>query len=326
MKKAFHFGLFCFLFAVSFCTLAQNEPLADWNDGPTKQAIITFVKKVTDKNSPDYVPENERIAVFDNDGTLWVEHPMYTQLAFAIDRVKALAPNHPEWKDQQPFKAILENDVKTLEKTSEADLIKMIMTTHTGISSEEFDNIVKEWLKTARHPKYQKPYTELVYQPMIELMNYLRENGFQVFIVSGGGVEFMRTFALKTYRVAPWQVIGSSVKTQYQSEGNNHVLMRLPEINLIDDKAGKPVGIQTYIGLRPIAAFGNSDGDYQMLEWTTEGKGLRLGAIVHHTDDKREYQYDRQTPFGKLDKGLDDAKARGWILIDMKKDWKQIWK
>ncbi|MGE3318578.1 MAG: HAD family hydrolase [Candidatus Berkiella sp.] len=326
MKKIFNGIVFCFLISLSCCTIAKSDPLVDWNDGPAKQAIITFVQKVTDKNSPDYVPDNERIAVFDNDGTLWVEHPMYTQLAFAIDRVKALAPSHPEWKEQQPFKAILENDVKTLEKTNEAELVKIIMTTHTGISSEEFDNLVKEWLKTARHPKYNKPYTKLVYQPMIELMNYLRENGFQVFIVSGGGIEFMRTFALHTYGVPPWQVIGSSVKTQYQSQGNKHVLMRLPEINLIDDKAGKPVGIQTYIGLRPIAAFGNSDGDYQMLEWTTEGPGLRLGAIVHHTDDKREYQYDRHTPFGKLDKGLDDAKARGWILIDMKNDWKRIWK
>ncbi|CCM75398.1 HAD family hydrolase [Rhizobium mesoamericanum] len=306
---------------------AQNDPLPSWNDTAPKAAILSFVEKVTKQGSPEFVPEPERIAVFDNDGTLWVEQPMYTQLAFALDRVKTLAPQHPEWKDVQPFKAALEGDIKTLAASGEKGLLEIILVTHTGMTTSEFEKVVTDWLSTARDPKFKRPYTELVYQPMVELLSYLRANGFKTIIVSGGGVEFVRPWAEKVYGVPPEQVIGSSIKTQFKMQDDTPTLYRLPEINFIDDKAGKPVGINQEIGRRPIAAFGNSDGDLEMLQWTTmAGAPARLGMLVHHTDTEREYAYDRDTEFGRLDKALDAAPIAGWTVIDMKADWKQIFK
>ncbi|MGO6753365.1 MULTISPECIES: HAD family hydrolase [Rhizobium] len=306
---------------------AQSDPLPSWNDTASKVAIVSFVEKVTGQGSPDFVPETERIAVFDNDGTLWVEHPMYVQLAFALDRVKTLAPQHPEWKETQPFKAVLDGDMKTLAASGEKGLVELIMTTHAGMTSSDFQKIVTDWLASARDPKFKRPYTELVYQPMVELLAYLRANGFKTFIVSGGGIEFMRPWAEKVYGVPPEQVIGSSIKTEFRMQDDTPTLYRLPEVNFIDDKAGKPVGINQQIGRRPIAAFGNSDGDLQMLQWTTmAGAPARLGVLIHHTDAEREYAYDRDTEFGRLDKALDAAAITGWTVVDMKADWKQVFK
>ncbi|MGO7038537.1 HAD family hydrolase [Rhizobium acaciae] len=306
---------------------AQSDPLPSWNDTASKAAIVSFVEKVTGHGSPDFVPETERVAVFDNDGTLWVEHPMYTQLAFALDRVKALAPQHPEWKETQPFKAVLEGDMKTLAASGEKGLMELIMTTHAGMTSGEFQKVVTDWFASARDPKFKRPYTELVYQPMVELLAYLRANGFKTFIVSGGGIEFMRPWAEKVYGVPPEQVIGSSIKTEFRMQDDTPTLYRLPEVNFIDDKAGKPVGINQQIGRRPIAAFGNSDGDLEMLQWTTmAGAPARLGVLIHHTDAEREYAYDRDTEFGRLDKALDAAAITGWTVVDMKADWKQVFK
>ncbi|MFF0946547.1 HAD family hydrolase [Rhizobium leguminosarum] len=306
---------------------AQSDPLPSWNDTAPKAAIIAFVEKVTKENTPDFVPEPERIAVFDNDGTLWTEHPMYVQLAFALDRVRTMAPEHPEWKDTQPFKAALEGDMKALAASGEKGLVELIMTTHAGMTSSDFQKIVTDWLASARDPKFKRPYTELVYQPMVELLAYLRANGFKTFIVSGGGIEFMRPWAEKVYGVPPEQVIGSSIKTEFRMQDDTPTLYRLPEVNFIDDKAGKPVGINQQIGRRPIAAFGNSDGDLQMLQWTTmAGAPARLGLLIHHTDAEREYAYDRDTEVGRLDKALDAAAIAGWTVVDMKADWKQVFK
>ena len=306
---------------------AQSDPLPSWNDTASKVAIVSFVEKVTGQGSPDFVPETERIAVFDNDGTLWVEHPMYVQLAFALDRVKTLAPQHPEWKETQPFKAVLDGDMKSLAASGEKGLVELIMTTHAGMTSSDFQKIVTDWLASARDPKFKRPYTELVYQPMVELLAYFRTNGFKTFIVSGGGIEFMRPWAEKVYGVPPEQVIGSSIKTEFRMQDDTPTLYRLPEVNFIDDKAGKPVGINQQIGRRPIAAFGNSDGDLEMLQWTTmAGAPARLGVLIHHTDAEREYAYDRDTEFGRLDKALDAAAITGWTVVDMKADWKQVFK
>ncbi|MDX0809718.1 haloacid dehalogenase-like hydrolase [Sinorhizobium medicae] len=311
------------IFAVS--ALAQTDPLPSWIDTAPKAAIVSFVEKVTKEGSPDFVPESERIAVFDNDGTLWVEHPMYVQLAFALDRVKAEAPSHPEWKDTQPFKAVLESDMKALAAAGEKGLVELIMATHAGMTSDEFQKIVSEWIATARDPKFKKPYTELVYQPMLELLAYLRANGFKTFIVSGGGIEFVRPWAEKVYGIPPEQVVGSSIKTQFEMRDGTPTLFRLPQVDFIDDKAGKPVGINAHIGRRPIAAFGNSDGDLEMLQWTTmTGGTARFGMLIHHTDAEREYAYDRATEFGRLDKALDAAALNKWTVVDMKADWKQI--
>ncbi|MBY5335468.1 HAD family hydrolase [Rhizobium leguminosarum] len=305
---------------------AQSDPLPSWNDTGPKQAIVSFVERVSKQGSTDFVPEPERIAVFDNDGTLWVEHPMYTQLAFALDRVKTLAPQHPEWKNVQPFKAVLDGDMKTLAASGEG-LLELIMVTHAGMTTEDFQKVVTDWLSTARDPRFKRPYTELVYQPMVELLSYLRANGFKTYIVSGGGVEFMRPWTEKVYGVPPEQVVGSSIKTEFKMQDDTPTLFRLPEVNFIDDKAGKPVGINQEIGRRPIAAFGNSDGDLEMLQWTTmAGAPARLGMLVHHTDAEREYAYDRKTDFGRLDKALDAAAITGWTVVDMKNDWKQIFK
>lgn len=298
--------------------------LPSWEDGPTKSAIVAFVQKVTDPDSADFVPGPERIAVFDNDGTLWSEQPMYVQLAFTLDRIKELAPEHPEWKYKQPYKAAIEGDMKALGAAGMEGFLKLVMATHAGMTSEEFTKIVQDWFATARHPKYGRLYTELTYQPMVELLGYLRVHDFKTFVVSGGGLEFMRPWMEGAYGIPPEQVIGTRVKTQWDEKGPS--LLRMPEIAFIDDGPGKPVGIYEHIGRRPIFAAGNSDGDLQMLQYTTAGKGPRFALIVHHTDAERETAYDRESHIGKLDKALDAASANGWTVVDMKKDWKQVFR
>ncbi|HEY2785532.1 MAG TPA: HAD family hydrolase [Fimbriiglobus sp.] len=324
-RRLFLSALFC---APAVIACPQKSPAADplpsWNDTPTKLAITNFVAKVTKEGSSEFVPPAERIAAFDNDGTLWCEQPMYVQLAFALDRVKALAPKHHEWKDKEPFKAVLDGDLKGLSTAGEKGLLELISATHAGMTTDEFNAVVKVWIATARHPKFHRPYTDLVYQPMLELLTYLRANGFKTYIVSGGGVEFMRPWAGSVYGIPPAQVVGSRGKLKYELLDGKPVLLKLPEIDLVDDGPGKPVGIQQQIGRRPTMAFGNSDGDFQMLEYTTAGPGSRLGLIVHHTDAVREYAYDRQSHIGKLDKGLTEAPKRGWVIADMKTDWKRV--
>jgi len=320
------------LTALTLCALllafvgayAQNDPLPSWNDGKAKQSIITFVEKVTKPGSPDFVPVPERIAVFDNDGTLWCEKPLPVQLYFVLDRVRALAPQHPEWQEKEPFASILKGDLKTAATGGERGLVEMIMATHTGMTTVEFEQIVKEWIATAKHPKTGRLYTEMVYQPMLELLAYLRANGFKTFIVSGGGIEFMRPWTEKTYGIPPEQVVGSSVKTKFELRDGKPVLVRLPEVNFNDDKGGKPVGINQHIGRRPVMAFGNSDGDLQMLQWTAAGSGARFCLYVHHDDAGREYAYDRKDHLAKLDQGLDEAAAKGWTVVSMKDDWKTV--
>ncbi len=300
------------------------DPLPSWNEGPAKQAVIEFVRTVTDKSSPNYLQPEERVATFDNDGTLWSEQPTYFQFFFVFDRVKSLAPQHPEWRERQPFKAVLENDLKALAASGEKGLMEIAVTTQTGMTTGEFAKIIKDWLATARHPRFNRPFTDLVYQPMLELLTYLRENGFKTYIVSGGEADFMRPWTRKVYGIPPEQVVGSSVKLKLEMRDGKPVLMRLPEIDFVDDGPGKPVGIQKFIGRRPIAAFGNSDGDHQMLQWTAAGEGRRFMFLVHHTDAEREWAYDRQSSIGRLDKALDEAQRRGWIVLDMKKDWKRV--
>ena len=304
---------------------AQADPLPSWNDGATKKAIVDFVSRVTRQGGPDFVQPSERIATFDNDGTLWSEQPIYFQLAFALDRVKALAPKHQDWKQKQPFKGILDGDMKAVVAAGEKGLLEVIAATHAGSTTEEFEKLVTEWIATARHPKLNRPYTDLVFQPMLELLAFLRANGFKTFIVSGGGVEFMRPWTERVYGIPPEQVVGSRAKVLYQVKDGRPELLRLAAIDHIDDKAGKPVGIHQVIGRRPIAAFGNSDGDFEMLEWTTSGSGPRFGLIVHHTDAAREWAYDRDSHIGTLARALDEAPKRGWILADMKQDWKVIY-
>lgn len=304
---------------------AQNDPLPSWNDGAPKKAILDFVARVTTQGGADFVPPAERIATFDNDGTLWCEQPYYFQLAFAFDQVKAMAPRHPEWKHEQPFKAVLGGDKQALADAGQKGLLQIVAATHSGMTTDAFSKSVLDWLATARHPRFNRPYNSLVYQPMLELLAYLRANGFKTFIVSGGGIEFMRPWVGKAYGIPPEQVVGSSgvVKYQIGADGKPE-LMKEAKIDFIDDGPGKPVGINRFIGRRPIFAFGNSDGDFQMLQWTTAGKGARFAGIVHHTDAVREYAYDRQSKFGKLDKALDAAAANGWIVVDMKQDWKEV--
>jgi len=318
-------GILVVFVAISLAgALAQTDPLPSWNDTAPKKAIIAFVEKVTKDGTSDFVPVDQRIATFDNDGTLWIEQPMYVQLAFMIDRVKELAPKHPEWKTTQPFKGVLEGDMKAVAATGNKGLDQLMAATHSGMTVEEFEKIVTDWLATAQQPKFKRPYTQCVYQPMLELLAYLRANGFKTFIVSGGGIEFMRPWTEKVYGIPPEQVVGSSLKTRFEIVDGKPELLRLPEINFIDDKEGKPVGINQYIGRRPIAAFGNSDGDQQMLEWTAAGNGPRFMLLVHHTDAEREYAYDRQSSMGRLDKALDEANQKGWTVVDMKNDWKVI--
>ena len=321
MKTGFIY--FAWLLWGSAPAFAQ-DPLPSWNDTAPKKAIVAFVEKVTKEGSPDFVPPNERIATFDNDGCLWAEQPMYFQMMFALDRVKAMAPQHPEWKEKEPFASLLKGDVKGALAGGEPAIGQIVMTTHSGMTTEEFEKIVKDWVATAKHPKSGRLFTEMVYQPMLELTAYLRANGFKTFIVSGGGIEFMRPWTEKVYGIPPEQVVGSSGKTTFEMRAGKPVLVKLPEVNFIDDKAGKPIGIQSHIGRRPIAAFGNSDGDLQMLQWTAAGSGPHFCLYVHHTDAEREWAYDRQSHIGKLDKGLDEAKAKGWTVVSMKDDWKTI--
>jgi phosphoserine phosphatase len=302
----------------------QGDPLPSWNDGLPKQSILSFVAAVSREGSPDFVPVPQRIATFDNDGTLWCEQPMYVQLAFALDRVRALSDQHPEWTDTQPFKAVLENDMAALEQAGYRGLMELVMATHAGMSTADFEKICVAWLKTARHPRFNRPYTELVYQPMLELLVYLRNSGFKTFIVSGGGIEFMRSWTEQVYGVPREEVVGSSIETRFTVENGQAELIHLPEINFTDDGDGKPVGINEHVGRRPIAAFGNSDGDLEMLQWATMSSGRRLGLIVHHTDAAREYAYDRESYFGYLDEALDAAKQNNWTVVSMKDDWKRV--
>jgi phosphoglycolate phosphatase-like HAD superfamily hydrolase len=303
---------------------AQSDPLPSWNDTAAKSNIESFVDRVTKEGGPDFVPLAQRIATFDNDGTLWVESPVYTQVAFAFERIKEMAPQHPEWKTKQPFKGVLEGNMKAVAATGEKGIVEIVVATSTGMTNAEFEKSVSAWIATAHDRKFNRLYTELIYQPMVELLMYLRNNGFKTFIVSGGEVGFMRPWAEKAYGIPPEQVVGSTMKTQFQMRDGEPVLMRLPQVNFIDDGPGKPVGINDFIGRRPILAFGNSDGDLQMLEWTAAGPGPHLMLLVHHTDSVREYAYDRQSSVGKLDKALDEASAKGWTVVSMKDDWKQI--
>jgi len=325
------------LFAAALVVMASStttcshadDPLASWNDTAAKEAIIRFVEKVTTEGSADFVPPGERIATFDNDGTLWSEKPMYFQLLFALDRVKTLAPQHPEWKNEEPFASLLKGNVKAALAGGEKAVAEIVMATHAGMTTAEFETVAARWIATARHPTTGRPYTEMVYQPMLELLAYLRANGFKTFIVSGGGIEFMRPWTGRVYGIPPEQVVGSSIKTEYEVRGGKPVLVRLPELNFVDDKAGKPVGINSYIGRRPIFAAGNSDGDLQMLQYTTIARNAddttpRFGLIVHHTDAEREWAYDRDSHVGQLDKALDEAPRRGWTVVDMKSDWKGV--
>jgi phosphoglycolate phosphatase-like HAD superfamily hydrolase len=305
-------------------SLHAQDPVPSWNDTGPKKAIVAFVEKVTKEGSLDFVPPNERIATFDNDGTLWAEQPMYFQFLFAMDRVKALARQHPEWKTQEPFKSALAGDPKGLLASGEKGVLEIMAQTHAGMTTAEFDQIARDWFKTARHPRFNRPYNEMVYQPMLELLAYLRANGFKTFIVSGGGVEFMRAFAPDAYGIPPDQIVGSMGKLKYEMQNGKPVLIKLPQVLFIDDKAGKPEGIQSFIGQRPIFAFGNSDGDQQMLEWTAGGRGVRFMGLVHHDDAEREWAYDRKSHIGTLDKAWDEAIGKGWIVLSMKDDWKTV--
>jgi phosphoglycolate phosphatase-like HAD superfamily hydrolase len=316
-------GLLCGL--VSQNALAQSDPLPSWNDGAVKKSITDFVARVTAQGGADFVSAEQRIATFDNDGTLWTEQPFYFQLAFAFDRIKAMAPQRPEWNTKQPFKAILDKDMNALAASGEKGLLEIVAATHSGMTTDAFAKAVLEWTATARHPRFNRPYTQLVYQPMLELLSYLRANGFKTFVVSGGGVEFMRPWMEKVYGIPPEQVVGSSGVVEFQIDADGKPsLLKTAKVEFIDDGPGKPAGINRFIGRRPIFAFGNSDGDLQMLQWTMAGTGVRFAGIVHHTDAEREYAYDRQSKIGKLDKALDEATAKGWTVVDMKQDWKTI--
>ena len=312
------------MLALAMGAARAADALPSWNDGKARQAIVDFVKRVTTKGGKDFVPPAERIAVFDNDGTLWAEQPMYFQLAFALDRVKALAPQHPEWKDQEPFASLLKGDLKAALAGGEHAILEIILATHANMTTEAFEKVVREWIATAKHPKTGRPYNEMTYQPMVELLRYLRANGFKTYIVSGGGVEFMRPWVERAYGIPPEQVVGSTIKTKFEMRDGKPVIVRLPEVDFISDKEGKPVAINKFIGRRPILAFGNSDGDLQMLQWTAAGSGARFMGIVHHTDAEREWAYDRNSSVGRLDKALDEAQAKGWTVVDMKNDWKII--
>jgi phosphoserine phosphatase len=323
-RRAILIALLCAAFGID--AKAQTDPLPSWNDGAVKKSITDFVARTTTQGGPDFVPVHERIATFDNDGTLWSEQPVYFQVAFAFDRVKAMAPQRPEWKTKQPFKAVLDRDMKALGAAGEKGLLQIIAATHTGMTVEEFHKLVLDWTASARHPRFNRPYTELVYQPMLELLTYLRANGFKTFIVSGGGIEFMRPWVEKVYGIPPEQVVGSSGVVKYQiGKDGKPVLMKEAKVEFIDDGPGKPVGINRFIGRRPVFAFGNSDGDLQMLQYTAAGGDARFMGIVHHTDAEREWAYDRKSHVGKLDKALDEGTAKGWTIADMKRDWKTIY-
>ena len=314
------------LFALALPLLAQaSEPLPSWNDGPAKNNIIAFVQAVTDQSSKDFVQPAERIAVFDNDGTLWSEQPMYFELLFALDEVKRNAPQHPEWQTTQPFKVVLENDHKALAAAGMDGIIKIFGATHTGMTTEAFDDYAKTWLSQARHPKTGKPYTEMIFQPMLEMLDYLRSQDFKTYIVSGGDTGFMRAFAEKVYGIPPEQVIGTTFVTAFQFKDGQASILRTPKLAHNDDGPGKPESIDAVIGKRPILAFGNSDGDLQMLQWTAAGPGKRFIGLVHHTDARREWAYDRKSDIGRLDKALDEANSRGWTVVDMATEWRRIY-
>jgi hypothetical protein len=310
---------------VAACTCwTRAQALPSWNDTASRAAIVAFVEQVTEEGGKGFVPPAERIAVFDNDGTLWAEQPMYVQLSFAVDRVRELAPRHPEWQQQEPFASVLKGDLKAALAGGEKALLELVMATHANITTDEFARIVTAWLATAKHPKTGRPFVEMVYQPMLELLAYLRANGFATYIVSGGGVEFLRPWAERVYGVPPQQVIGSSIKTRYEVRAGEPVLVRLPELDFLDDKAGKPVAIARHVGRRPILAFGNSDGDFEMLEWTAGGSRPSLMLILHHDDADREFAYDRESPVGRLVRGLDEGPRRGWTIVSMKRDWRTV--
>lgn len=314
----------CIFAAAQPTATKPADPLPSWHDGESKAAIVSFIAKVTNEGSPDYVKPEERIAVFDNDGTLWSEQPAYFQLLFAFDEVKRMAPDHPEWKEKEPFKSILAGDMKGAMSGGDKAILEVVAATHAGMSTEQFAENVKKWLATAQHPKFKRPFNTCIYQPMVEVLTYLRANGFKTFIVSGGGVEFMRPWVEEAYGIPPEQVVGSSGAVKFEFKDGKSVLTKEPKVEFIDDGPGKPVGINRFIGRRPIMAFGNSDGDRQMLEYTTSGPGARFGLLVHHTDGEREFAYDRHSPFGKLDKALDEAATAGWTVVDMKKEWKTV--
>jgi phosphoserine phosphatase len=313
-------------FAMAWTAVAQNtaDPLPSWNDGPTKHAIVDFVTRVTKEGGPDFVAPANRIATFDNDGTLWTEQPIYTEVAFVFDRVKEMAPQHPEWQTEQPYAAVLHHDMKAVAASGDRGMLEMVLATHANLTTDQFSKIVTDWISHAQQPRFKRPYTDCVFQPMLEVLAYFRANGFKTYIVSGGEQEFMRPWADKVYGVPEEQVIGTTLKTKFEMQNGSPVLERLPQIDSVDDGPGKPENIGKFIGQRPIAAFGNSDGDQQMLEWIAAGPGLRLMALVHHTDAQREYAYDRSSSVGKLDKALDEATAKHWVVIDMKNDWKTI--
>ena len=322
IRSTWHLALYALLLVFAGCASIKPDPLPSWHEGSAKQSILGFVAKVTTPGSPDFVPPSERIATFDNDGTLWAEQPLYSQFFFILDRVKTLAPRHPEWRTTEPFASVLKGDVRQAMAGGEKSILALVAATSTNMSTTEFDALVRDWLATAKHPRFDQPYTSMVYQPMVELLAYLRANGFKTFIVSGGGMAFMRPWTEKAYGVPPEQVVGSSGKTQYEDRNGRPVIMRLPELGFIDDGPGKPVGIETHIGRRPILAFGNSDGDLQMLQWTAAGTGARFMGIVHHTDAAREWAYDSNSSVGKLSAStLDVARAKGWTVVDMKRDW-----
>lgn len=324
MKNSLAAAALSVVLAITPASAQTTDPLPSWNEGPTKKSIVNFVSTVTQPGGANFVPVAQRVATFDNDGTLWAEQPMYFQVFFILDRVRALAPLHPEWQTQEPFAAVLKGDLKSALAGGEAALMQLMMATHAGMTTAEFDQTVSDWIATARHPKTGRLFTEMAYQPMLEVLAYLRANGFKTYIVSGGGIEFMRPWAERVYGIPPEQVIGSSIKTQFEMRGSEPLLVRLPQMNFIDDKQGKPVAIQQHIGRRPIAAFGNSDGDLQMLQWTAAGAGQHFCLLVHHTDAQREWAYDRSSSIGRLDKGLDAASQGGWTIVDMKQDWRTI--
>jgi phosphoglycolate phosphatase-like HAD superfamily hydrolase len=309
---------------LAWSSIALGQSLPSWNDGTGKSRIVDFVQTVTDPTSKNYVAPAERIAVFDNDGTLWAEQPMYFQFLFALDRVKALAPQHPEWTDKEPYASLLRDDLKAALAGGEHALLEIVHASHAGVTTDDFEKSVKDWFATARHPRFRQRYDRVIYQPMVELLDYLRANGFKTYIVSGGGVEFMRVFAERAYGIPPEQVIGSSGKQKFELRDGKPVLVKLPAVDFVDDKEGKPINIQKIIGRRPLAAFGNSDGDLQMLQWTCSGTGIRFCLYVHHDDAEREWAYDRASSIGRFDKGLDEARARGWTIVSMKSDWKTV--
>ena len=321
MKRFAHLAGWLLLFLAQACI---GESLASWNDGPAKQAIMKFVTDVTTQGASTFVARSDRIAVFDNDGTLWSEQPLYFQFMFVVDRIKAMAPRHPEWNGREPFKSILAGDMKTALAGGEKAAAEMMAATHSGMTTEEFETQVSDWLATARHRRFNRPYTELVFQPMLELLAYLRDNGFKTYVVSGGGIDFMRPWTEKVYGIPREQVIGSQGKLQFEMRDGTPVLVKLPQIDLVDNGPGKPVGIWKHIGRRPLAAFGNSDADLEMLQWTAAGPGPHLAVLVHHTDAEREWAYDRKSNIGALDKAWDQAGAKGWTIVDMKRDWKKV--